>query len=439
MLKNSYTTRLAILIIAMTGRICIAEDQAVRIQQLPLPFTAAEFQKHVAYLASDELAGRAPGSEGSVKAAEYIIRHFEACGLKPLRENSSWFQEFPLERPDPSSGSVTARNILAVLPGRGELSREAIVVCAHYDHLGNKPPDGRGGDDTIYNGADDNASGVAAELLVASAITDAKKPLPESHRTVIFASFDAEEQGLLGARHYVERPLWPLDKTAAVINFDAMGRLRLGKFFASDAETNPMLAETIRNAAQQRQLIAETRFGGHGRSDHVVFLERRIPGVHFFTGANSDYHQVTDHWDRLNLDGGADIAWVAYRVLLKAMSHPEPIAYRELDPSFDMTTALNLVRNLGIMPNVNAQPGRYPQILFVVPNSPAANYGLKAGDQITAINGLPFNRVEDGLIIFQQLSVDDGMRLSILRGDRTTEVNIPAEVFESFETASGSK
>jgi hypothetical protein len=423
---------LLICILAVTGGVCKAQDQASSSKDLPAPFIAAEFKKHVAYLASDELAGRAPGSDGSAKAATYVIRQFEVYGLTPLRENGSWFQEFPLKVPDPTSGSITAKNILAVLPGQGDLSREAIIVCAHYDHLGSKSPGGRGAEDTIYNGADDNASGVAALLLVAKAMAGKKASLPESHRTILFASFDAEEQGLLGAEYYVQRPVWPLDRTAAVLNFDAMGRLRLGKFFASDVETNPMLAEAVRAAARERQIIAETRYGGHGRSDHAVFLEQGIPGMHFFTGANSDYHRVTDHWEGLNFDGGANIAWIGYQALLKAMTYPDRIEYQKLDPSFDMTFLLNLVQTLGIVPNVNAQEGRYPQILLVIPNSPAAKHGLQSGDQITSINGLPFNRVEDGLTIFQQLTLEDGVRVSVLRDGRTSDVNIPASVFEKM-------
>jgi hypothetical protein len=419
-------------VIVLLGHAARAQQQPSAADGLPAPFSANAFREHAEYLSSDELAGRAPGSEGSAKAAEYIIRHFKACGLASLQNSGSWFQEFPLEKPDPSSGGVTAKNILAVLPGRGALQREAVIICAHYDHLGTMPARAAAGEDRIYNGADDNASGVAAFLLVAKACADEKNTLPASHRTIIFASFDAEEQGLLGARYYVDRPAWPLDETAAVINLDAMGRMRLEQFFASDAETNPMLAQAVRDAATERHLIAETRIGGHGRSDHCVFIERRIPAVHFFTGANSDYHQVSDEADRLNFDGGANIAWVASTVLRKIIENPEPIEFRKLDPKYDVATALNFVQTLGIVPNVNAQQGRYPEILLVIPNSSAAKGGLKAGDQITAINGLAFNRVEDGLVIFEQLTFDDGLRLSILRGNENTEVHIPASAFDAM-------
>lgn len=423
-------TRSSLLLLCLfvgTGQDGRADEVPSGATDLPAPFTAIEFQKHAAYLASDELAGRSPGSDGSIKAAAYMIRHFKGYGLQPLQQDGSWFQEIP----HINGNTTTAKNILTVLPGRGSLKDQAIVVTAHYDHLGNRS-DGQEGEDTIYNGADDNASGVSALLLIAKAVTSQSNALPKSHRTVIFASFDAEERGLLGARYYVQHPLWPLDKTAAIINFDSIGRLRMGKIFASMAESNPMLAQVIRDAARKRRIVAETRFGGHGRSDHAVFLDRGIPGMHFFTGANSDYHHVTDHWERLNFDGGATIAWIGFQVLRKAMTHPNQIEFQKLKPSFNITFALNLVRKLGIVPVVNAQDGRYPQILFVVPNSAAAKHGLKSGDKITAVNGLRFKRVEDGLIIFQQTTFENGLRLSILRGGTNTEATIPASFFDEM-------
>lgn len=405
-------------------------DELNRPVDLPAPFTAIQFQKHAAYLASDELAGRAPGSQGSAKAAKYIISHFEKFGLKPLQTDGSWFQQFPLTTTGSESGA-TAKNILAVLPGHGDLQHEAVVVCAHYDHLGVRS-DGAEGEDIVFNGADDNASGVSALLLIAQALGAQEQQPAEPRRTVLFISFDIEERGLRGARYYVQHPLWPLAKTAAVINFDGMGRLRMGKVFASDAETSPMLAQVVRDAARSRQIIAETRFGGHGRSDHAVFLDRGIPGMHFFTGAHSDYHEVTDEWERLNSKGGAEIAWLGHEVVRTAVTHPDSIEYQQLNPIFNMTFALNLLRTFGIVPVVSTQDGRYPQILLVVPGSAAEKQGLRSGDQITAANGLQIKRVEDGLTIFQQLDFENGVRLAILRDGSNVDVSIPASIFEEL-------
>src|SRR5262249_40923865 len=157
-----------------------------------------------------------------------IIKHLKACGVKGLAANEHWYQEFPLGL---KGKSITGRNVLGILPGRGPLAKEAIVVSSHHDHLGTDPALVKAGKDGIFNGADDNASGCAALLLVAEALY-AERDIPPSCRSVIFASFDAEERGLAGSRHYVSHPLWPLTSTSANINFDMVGRLNLGTLMA---------------------------------------------------------------------------------------------------------------------------------------------------------------------------------------------------------------
>jgi hypothetical protein len=431
MTLHGWTALLVVSAAALWPRDSRADQDSVSPPELPVPFTAAEFQKHVVFLSSDELAGRNVGTVGWEQAAEYVIRHFKAAGLKPLQPDGSWFQEFRLNLANLPIGVTTGKNILAVFPGGGNLKDQAVIVSAHLDHLGTKA-DGKEGEDRIFNGADDNASGVAAILLMAQALNEQKDALPQAHRTVIFASFDAEERGLQGAHHYARNPVWPLEQTAAVINFDSMGRLRMGKVYASDAETNPVLAQTVLAAAKSRGLVAETRFGGHGRSDHAVFLERKIPGMHFFTGANADYHQVTDQWERLNLEGGATVAWIGWQALQTAIAHPERLEFEPPNPAFDMQLTLNFVRTMGIIPALNAQEGRYPQILFVTPNSAAAKYGLKSGDQIAAVNGIRLNRVEDALTIFQQLTFEDGLRLTVVRGRAESEAHFPASFFQEM-------
>src|SRR5712692_7646179 len=159
----------------------------------PAPFTAARFREHVAYLASDELAGRAVGSPGSTKAIDYIMRHLKDYGATGLGPDGTWLQEFPHGPKGiakPQSTPVVGRNLLTVVPGKGELAKEAILVSAHHDHLGSDPERIKAGKDGIYNGADDNASGCAALLLLAEALHADRSSLPPSYRTVIFASFD---------------------------------------------------------------------------------------------------------------------------------------------------------------------------------------------------------------------------------------------------------
>jgi aminopeptidase N len=214
---------------------------------MPAPFTGPRFRAHVAWLASDELEGRDVGSAGAAKAMQYLVRHFKEAGLKGLGSQEEWYQDFPYG----SQKKVTARNVLAVFPGQGPLAKEAIIVSTHHDHLGIDPAVVKAGKDGIFNGADDNASGCAALLLLVQALSAERPRLPTSYRTVIIASFDAEERGLVGSRHYVRHPLWPLNKTTANINFSMVGRLFRGKVLAADSESSAYLAERIRALAGQ--------------------------------------------------------------------------------------------------------------------------------------------------------------------------------------------
>src|SRR4029077_5172618 len=161
-------------------------------------------------------------------------------------------------------------------------------------HLGIDADLVKAGKDGIFNGADDNASGCAALLLLVQALSGGRTGLPPSHRTVIFASFDAEERGLVGSRYYVQHPLWPLQRTSANLNFDMVGRLGLGRLLAMDSHSNTILTERIETLAPRCGLRVETRLSGAQRADHQNFLDKEIPAAHFCSGVHADYHQVSD-------------------------------------------------------------------------------------------------------------------------------------------------
>ena len=184
------------------------------------------------------------------------------------------------------------------------LAGEHVIVSAHLDHLG-VADGGAGRDkDLIYNGADDDASGIAALLLIAEDLARDRGGRDDPRRrTVVFAAFDAEEMGLLGASHYAEHPSFSLERTAAVLNFDMVGRLGRGRLFVTDAETSAELGKSVRDLAKSIGVPVETRVGGNYRGDQAVFLRRKIPSVQFFTGLHADYHEVTDEVAALDCEG----------------------------------------------------------------------------------------------------------------------------------------
>ncbi len=199
---------------------------------------------------------------------------------------------------------VEARNVVAKIPGTDPTGgREVIVVGAHYDHLGH------GGDGSlapdahdIHNGADDNASGTAALMEVASRLmTSPEKP----SRTVLFLAFTGEEKGLWGSGHYVKNPLLALENTVAMMNMDMVGRLRentLTVYGTGTAEEFPSLLGEV-NEEQDNPLVLATIPDGFGPSDHSSFYGEDVPVLMLFTNTHSDYHRPEDDWDRINVDG----------------------------------------------------------------------------------------------------------------------------------------
>jgi len=175
--------------------------------------SAPELERHARHLASDGMRGRPTPSQELDDAAKYIAVNFEAAGLSPLPGQAGYFQRF-----DCSGTSTDSSNVLGWLPGSDPARRnQAILVTAHYDHIGTADPEAGG--DAIYNGANDNASGVAALLNVAHA-TATRPPA----RSLVFIAFCGEELGLRGSQHYVKHPAWPIEHTIAVVNLEMLGR-----------------------------------------------------------------------------------------------------------------------------------------------------------------------------------------------------------------------
>jgi Zn-dependent M28 family amino/carboxypeptidase len=183
-----------------------------------------------------------------------------------------------------------------------------VLMTGHYDHVGQSGP-------FIYHGADDNASAVAAVIALAEAFK--ANPAPPK-RSLMFLVFEAEEDGLLGAFHYVEHPIVPLDKTVAVLNSDMIGRDEDDPEWNTTAEQNrnqvnvigtlydPDLRAVIDRENQQIGLNLDYKTDGNdpegwfSRSDQYPFAVKGVPMVLFNTGEHPDYHTANDTWDRIN-------------------------------------------------------------------------------------------------------------------------------------------
>lgn len=206
-------------------------------------------------------------------------------------------------------------NVIGWIEGSdAKLKDEYIIIGAHYDHIGISSKSNHL-NDSIMNGADDNASGTAAVIAVAKAFAEAgKKPA----RSVIFMLFTAEERGLIGSDYYTKNPLFPLEKTVAMINMDMVGRNGNDTLYVIGEKYNPELAALVNAKIPKTELKkTEMKMDLYGSSDYYPFYKKGISAIGFTSGLHEDYHRVGDNPDKINHIKVRRIAQLAYRVAWK--------------------------------------------------------------------------------------------------------------------------
>ena len=204
------------------------------------------------------------------------------------------------------------RNVVGLIEGSDKkLKNELVVIGAHYDHVGYKKQHEEG-EDYIFNGADDNASGTSAVLAMAQAFSASKK---KPKRSVLLMTFAGEEKGLFGSRAYVEQPLWALENTVAMLNLDMVGRNSPDSVSVGSVTRSPDLIKINEEENQSVGFKLDYSIEQfHNRSDQYNFARKKIPFLFYFTGLHGDYHQVGDHPDKINEHKIARIATLAFRV-----------------------------------------------------------------------------------------------------------------------------
>jgi len=243
---------------------------------------SARLMADLSALAADSMEGRRFGTPGGARARAYLLRAFARIGLAPVRDG------FSMPFTAKEGGELHGANVVGMIRGAKRADRY-IVVSAHYDHLGV-----RGG--VIYNGADDNASGTAAVLAMAQWF----KAHPPEH-SIVFALFDGEEEGLLGAKAFLENPPVPISTIVADVNLDMVSRNVKGEIYAAGASVNPtmrQLLDSIAAVAPVKLLLGhDTGVGENNwiqQSDQGVFATRKIPFVYFGVEDHPDYHKPGD-------------------------------------------------------------------------------------------------------------------------------------------------
>lgn len=267
-------------------------------------------------------------------------------------------------------------NVIGVIEGEGPHANEAIILGAHYDHIGFGEFGSRyRGGRKVHNGADDNASGTAAIMELARRFT-ARGQAPA--RRMIFIGFSAEERGLIGSDYYIKHPVYPIAETVAMFNFDMIGQLRndeLTVFGARSAAQFPAMIERA-NASSGLKLKLPPNILRSG--DHYGFYHAGVPAFHFFSGFTKQYHTPDDDFETLSIEGVVATVDYAERLLdavLKMDGRPE---YVKVESVPNRPTG---VAYLGITPDYAANAVGV-KVTTVMKDSPASEGGIQAGDVI---------------------------------------------------------
>jgi Zn-dependent M28 family amino/carboxypeptidase len=371
-------------------------------------------------------------------------------------------------------------NVVGILPGSDpKLKDEAIVIGAHYDHLG------RGGEGSlapregeIHHGADDNASGVAGVLELARILSSSN---PKPRRTIIFIAFSGEEEGLLGSDYYVNHPIVPLANTVAMINMDMIGRLQDSKLIVGGVGTASDWRSMIQseNSVEKMQAAAAKNLNasgspnyqvnvngqassagfpivigangqpvvtaelsrlplslaapftltlsedGYGPSDHSSFYSKQVPVLFFWTGTHDDYHKPSDTSDKINYEGEARIISFVTRIIRDLDKSDKRPAYTVAkSESQGRSTGFRVY--LGTIPNY-ADTNDGLKLDGVRDDSPAAKAGLKAGDKIVKMAGHDVKNVYDYTYALGEMKAGQEYEVELIRDGQRMTLRITPE------------
>ncbi len=339
---------------------------------------------------------------------------------------------------DLSPAEAPSSNVISVLPGRGRLANETVIVGAHYDHVG---MGGVGslapGTIAIHNGADDNASGTSV-LLASAGLIRQRLADQSDHRRVVFIAFTGEERGLLGSEHYVRNPRFALEDTVAMINLDMVGRLRNNDLTVYGTGTAAGFEELVDRANAQTQFALYKIASGYGPSDHQSFYTRKIPVLFFFTGLHSDYHRPSDTIDKINLNGMAritDITSVVAVELAKADQRPQyssttrDVTIRQQSRAFlgvtlqDPSDAAPQAASSDAAGVPAEDEPRGAVVTSVSAGSPAELAGIQTGDRILRIGGVSVGSLSDVIETVAEREADDVVEITLRRGDAVVTVS----------------
>ena len=319
--------------------------------------------------------------------------------------------------------TVSISNVVGVLrKEQNKTNNNYIVIGAHFDHLGYGSR-GSGslapGKNIIHNGADDNASGTAVLIDLAYKFSKLKKKL---NNDIIFVAFNAEEQGLLGSKFFVDNIGNDINNIKTMINLDMIGRMKNNQLTIGGIGTAEVFGKIVDNANKNIDLDISKSASGQGPSDHSSFYNKNIPVLFFHTGGHNDYHKPSDDWTKINVEGINRINNLIFNVVYNVDSNQNP-------PVFKATTNPPAQRRMsfsvtfGIMPNYG-DSSQGLKVDAVRENGPAYSAGMQDGDIIVKINNKDVSDIYEYMARLGELKPGDIAKVQVLRNNKNIMLEI---------------
>jgi hypothetical protein len=316
---------------------------------------------------------------------------------------------------------VAGRNVVAVLEGSDpSLAGQAVLVGAHYDHLGHGDEGSALDGHAIHPGADDNASGTAALLEIAEALAaEPRRP----RRSIVFVAFTGEEKGLQGSAVAAARGPGGRE-LVGMLNLDMVGRMRGGAVEVGGAPTSPAWRGIV-EAANQDRLTLDFPSRVVPNSDHASFLMQHVPALFLFTGMHGDYHRASDTWDKVNADGVVKVAALAQRIARAVADRQDRLSFAA--PQWTRAGAVGASHGVGVRLGIRPDYGGAGVglgIVDVIAGGPAAVAGLEPGDVIERLGGNPVTDIDSYMEALASFQPGDQAVLSVRRQGTTREVKV---------------
>jgi Zn-dependent M28 family amino/carboxypeptidase len=319
----------------------------------------------------------------------------------------------------------TARNVVAYLPASGPITgveKPWIALGAHYDHLGRGASGnslaGKDEAGQIHHGADDNASGTAAVLAIAEALS--KEP---RRRHVLLGFWSAEEIGLIGSNAFVNQPPVPVDQIAAYLNFDMVGRMVDNKLTVQATGTSPVWNRVIEQANVMAGFDLVLQPDPYQPTDVATFNGVSVPSLSFFTSTHTDYHRPGDTADKINYEDLDRIVDFATAIVKRVKDTPEAPTFTKVEQESQSGTRSGVRVFTGTIPDY-ATNVKGLLLGGVIGGGPAEKAGLQKGDVIVEIAGQTIANIYDYTYALELLKVDEPVKIVYMRGDERRETTL---------------